>query len=78
MAAVIQISEYLTQSVTGNGNINAVPPLMEPAKFAELIGVSYESVRHWVKRGHIPTIKVGGRRFINYALLFQTALNQAS
>jgi excisionase family DNA binding protein len=41
----------------------------EPSLYADLIGVSEDTVRGWVESGTLPTVKVGRRRLINRALI---------
>jgi|GEM_PF-3985850 len=40
-------------------------PEMTLAKYAEQIGVSESTVRAWVHKGLLPTLKIGKRRMIN-------------
>ncbi len=42
-----------------------IAPEMTMEKYAELIGVTERTVRGWVGRGLLPTLKVGKRRMIN-------------
>jgi excisionase family DNA binding protein len=36
---------------------------------AELTGVSLDSVRHWIRRGVLPSVRPGRRRMVNRAVL---------
>lgn len=40
-------------------------PVMDPQKFSEIVGVSKSVVDGWMKRGYLPTIKIGKRRLVN-------------
>ncbi len=49
---------------------NAPSPLvMDPVRFAELTGVTLDTIRGWINRDQIPTTKIGRRRMINLVLL---------
>lgn len=43
--------------------------LMEREKFAELVGVSVDTVTAWIKRGYIPSVPVGKYRLVNLVKL---------
>lgn len=45
---------------------NTVFPVTQ-TKFAEITGVTLPTVRAWVARGYVPTIRVGRRRLIDVA-----------
>lgn len=49
-------------------------PLLTVEKYAEKVGVSVESVRSKVKNGHVPTVKQGKHRLINYALIVKQSV----
>lgn len=58
--------------------LNRVPvivnvPLVHPAKFAELIGVSEGVVGGWVDRAYIPTVKIGRYLFVNLAQIQESS-----
>jgi len=42
-----------------------VPPPMTIEQYARLQGVSQDTLNNQIKRGYVPTIKVGKRRLIN-------------
>ncbi len=42
-----------------------VPPPMTIEQYARLQGVSEDTLNNQIKRGYVPTIKVGKRRLIN-------------
>ena len=50
-------------------------PLMTVAEFAVSVGVSEGVVTGWVKRGYVPTLKIGRHRLVNVAQLNEHALN---
>lgn len=54
------------------------PPVMPWADFAGWIGISEDTVEHWIKRGYLPTVKIGRYRMVNVALLVQSLLNDES
>ena len=50
----------------------AVPvfvPTLTIEKYAHTIGVSPDVVDGWIKRGYIPTVKIGRRRLVNIAAM---------
>jgi excisionase family DNA binding protein len=58
---------------------------MEREKFAELVGVSVDTVTAWIKRGYIPSVAVGKYRLVNLVKLhtelaageFETSMGDA-
>lgn len=52
-------------------------PEISQAKYAEMIGVSSDTVRGMVQRGHLPTIKRGKHRLINLALIYSENVSAA-
>lgn len=44
--------------------------------WADRNGVTYETARHWVNRGIIPSIKIGKRRMVNCVQFRQWLLEQ--
>ena len=44
-------------------------PTLTIEKYAKSIGVTPDVVDGWVKRGYIPTVKIGRRRLINIAAM---------
>lgn len=46
-------------------------PILTSERFAELIGVTQDVVLGSIKRGYLPTVKIGKRRYINVAKLTQ-------
>lgn len=51
-------------------------PIMTKARFSEISGLSEETLRGMIERGHLPTLKVGKHRTINVALLTKECLDQ--
>lgn len=51
------------------------PPVMPWRDFAAWIQLSEDVVEHWVKRGYLPTVKIGRYRMVNVALFTQQLLN---
>lgn len=45
-------------------------PVMTVKQYAQNIGLSVGTVQGWIKRGHVPTVKIGKHRMIN---LYQLA-----
>lgn len=48
-------------------------PLLTFEKYAEKIGVTADSVRSKASLGHLPTVKQGRHRFVNYAAIVRAA-----
>jgi len=44
-------------------------PTLTIEKYAHSIGVSSDVVDGWIKRGYIPTVKIGRRRLVNIAAM---------
>ncbi|MFT0212905.1 helix-turn-helix domain-containing protein [Pseudomonas sp. F1_0610] len=40
-------------------------PFCTPQVFADMLGVTKDTVRGWIENSHIPTIKIGRLRIIN-------------
>ncbi|MPS47812.1 hypothetical protein [Methylobacillus sp.] len=51
-------------------------PVMSRRKFAELVGVTEDTVTGWINRGYLPVIEIGKYRLVNLALLNKHALEQ--
>jgi len=53
------------------------PPILPWRDFSVWIGMGEDSetVLAWVKRGYLPTVKIGKHRMVNVALLTQQLLN---
>lgn len=52
------------------------PPVMPWREFADWIQVGADTVEMWIKRGYLPTVKIGRYRMVNVALLTQQLLNE--
>lgn len=54
------------------------PPLMPWREFADWIRMSdnHDKVRGWIRRGYIPTIKLGKHVMVNLTLLNQRLLDE--
>ncbi|MFL9611415.1 hypothetical protein ACKF11_15180 [Methylobacillus sp. Pita2] len=51
-------------------------PVMSRRKFADLVGVTEDTVTGWINRGYLPVIEIGKYRLVNLALLNKHALDQ--
>lgn len=51
-------------------------PVMSRKKFAELVGVTEDTVTGWINRGYLPVVEIGKYRLVNLALLNKHALDQ--
>jgi hypothetical protein len=51
-------------------------PMMTIEDFSSSCGVTAETVRGWVKRGYVPTLKLGRRRMINVVALGKMGAGQ--
>lgn len=56
--------------------IQAATPIVTKARFSEMSGLTEETLRGMIERGHLPTLKVGKHRMINVALLTKECLEQ--
>jgi predicted site-specific integrase-resolvase len=52
------------------------PPVMPWREFADWVRMDAEIVENWVKRGYLPTVKIGRYRMVNVAQLVQSLLNE--
>lgn len=46
-------------------NVLSMSPISSQDQFASMVGATPDTVRGWVEKGIVPTVKVGKRRFIN-------------
>ncbi|MEZ0233098.1 MAG: hypothetical protein ACAH12_09685 [Methylophilaceae bacterium] len=51
-------------------------PVMSRKKFADLVGVTEDTVTGWINRGYLPVVDIGKYRLINLALVNKIALEQ--
>jgi len=42
-----------------------MPPISSLGQFASMVGVTPDTVRGWVEKDILPTVKIGKRRFID-------------
>lgn len=57
--------ENLTNQVTG---------LYKTREAAEILNIAYSTLWRWIKKGEIPTVRIGGRNFIKHDTI-QSILN---
>lgn len=67
MNAPVDPSQLLEKTSVLFGQV----PLMERARFAELVGVSEFVVQGWIARGYLPVFEIGKYRLINLVALNQ-------
>lgn len=65
--------EGSNQSLNLGTLVNA-GPLVTKKLFAQLSGLTEETIRGMVEKGHLPTVKVGKHRMVNVALITKEAL----
>lgn len=60
------------------GEQKQMPPLMPWKKFADWIGMDgdHDTVRGWIRRGYIPTRKLGKHVMVNLVLLSQRLMDE--
>jgi len=51
-------------------------PVVTKRMFSEMSGLTEETIRGMIERGHLPTVKVGKHRMINVALLTKESLDR--
>jgi excisionase family DNA binding protein len=49
-------------------------PVVTKRLFSQLTGLTEETIRGMIERGHLPTVKIGKHRMVNVALLTKDAL----
>lgn len=57
-----------------NPTYNFSSPFVTKRLFAESTGLTEETVRGMIDKGHLPSLKVGKHRLVNVALLTKAAL----
>jgi excisionase family DNA binding protein len=67
------VMEEIQQSPTSSASVNA-GPLVTKKLFSQLTGLTEETIRGMIDRGHLPTVKVGKHRMVNVALITKEAL----
>ncbi|PCI47129.1 MAG: hypothetical protein COA68_06505 [Oceanobacter sp.] len=65
--------EEIQQGPTSSASVNA-GPLVTKKLFSQLTGLTEETIRGMIDRGHLPTVKVGKHRMVNVALITKEAL----
>ena len=56
--------------------VASATPIVTKARFSEMSGLTEETLRGMIERGHLPTMKIGKHRMINVALLTKECLEQ--
>lgn len=51
-------------------------PLLTRQRFADLVGVTHDTVNKWIDRGYIPVVSVGRWSLVNVALLNARCLDR--
>jgi excisionase family DNA binding protein len=51
-------------------------PVMDRRQFAQVVGLTVDTVEAMVARGYLPCIRIGKRSLINIALLQQRCIEQ--
>lgn len=67
------VMEEIQQGPTSSASVNA-GPLVTKKLFSQLTGLTEETIRGMIDRGHLPTVKVGKHRMVNVALITKEAL----
>lgn len=49
-------------------------PVVTKRMFSEMSGLTEETIRGMIERGHLPTVKIGKHRMVNVALLTKESL----
>lgn len=57
------------KQINNNEQVIVFAPLMTMHQFAELTGVTYDTVVGWRRRGHVPVVEIGTRALVNIAAL---------
>lgn len=61
---------------TGGTLASMAGPVVTKRMFSQLTGLTEETVRGMVERGHLPTVKIGKHRMVNIALLTKESLQK--
>ncbi|CAA0100661.1 Uncharacterised protein [BD1-7 clade bacterium] len=62
--------ETSTQGLVSTG------PVVTKQLFSHMTGLTKETIRGMIERGHLPTVKIGKHRMINVALLTKESLER--
>lgn len=59
--------------INSAASVNA-GPVVTKKLFSQLTGLTEETIRGMIDRGHLPTVKIGKHRMVNVALITKEAL----
>lgn len=66
--------EETPHSSASQGLVSA-GPVVTKRLFSQLTGLTEETIRGMIERGHLPTVKIGKHRMVNVALITKDALD---
>ena len=76
LQAAQQDSPTQERTEVGQMEIAVFVPVMDRVRFAELAGLTHDTVRGMIEKGLLPTIRIGKRRLINIAQLTKECVEQ--
>ena len=76
LQAAQQDSPTQERTEVGQMEVGVFVPVMDRVRFAALTGLTNDTVRGWIEKGHLPTILIGKRRLINVAQLTKECVEQ--
>ncbi len=59
---------------TSQAGVLQLGPVVTKKLFSQLTGLTEETIRGMIDRGHLPTVKIGKHRMVNVALITKEAL----
>ena len=65
--------EEANSIINSAASVNA-GPVVTKKLFSQLTGLSEETIRGMINRGHLPTFRIGRHRLVNMALITKEAL----
>ena len=65
--------EEANSIINSAASVNA-GPVVTKKLFSQLTGLSEETIRGMINRGHLPTVRIGRHRLVNVALITKEAL----
>lgn len=65
--------EEANSIISSSASVNA-GPVVTKKLFSQLTGLSEETIRGMINRGHLPTVRIGRHRMVNVALITKEAL----
>ena len=65
--------EEANSIINSAASVNAGPVVTQKL-FSQLTGLSEETIRGMINRGHLPTVRIGRHRLVNVALITKEAL----